>query len=57
MPLQVKVCDRQKTGGFFGPFAHFQTGLRKHVSEACVFPFLRVFEAVKIKMPHLQWLT
>ena len=57
MPLQVKVCDRQKTGGFFGPFAHFQTGFRKHVSEACVFPFLRVFEAVKIKMPHLQWLT
>ena len=53
----VQIGLRQKTGGFVRPFANLQTGCSKYVSEARVFPFLRVFEAVKIKMPDGQMPT
>ena len=51
-PLHVKVGRGQKTSSLLGPFADFQTGCGKHVSQTRVFPFLGVFETVKIKMPH-----
>lgn len=54
MPMHVQVCGWQKTSSLLRPFADFQTRCCKHVSETRVFPFLGIFETVKIEMPYLQ---
>ena len=45
------VWGRQLPGHFVWPLHQLQTGSRKDVAKARVFPFLRVIEAVKVKMP------
>ena len=51
------IGRRQLALDFVGPFHEFQARPRKNVPETGVFPFLRVVEAVKVKMPDGQWLS
>ena len=45
------VGRRQLSGHFVGPLHQLQTGSGKDVAKARVFPFLRVVETVKVKVP------
>ena len=54
---QAQVGSWQVPAGFVGPFNEFEAGAGKDVAKACLFPFIRVVEAVKIKVPDGQWLS
>lgn len=53
---QAQVGSRQVPAGFVGPFNEFEAGAGKDVAKACLLPFIRVVEAVKVKVPDGQWL-
>jgi epoxyqueuosine reductase len=55
--MDVQVGGRQKALGFVGPLTNLQATACKNVSETRVFPFTRIVEAVKVKMPDAQALT
>ena len=54
---QAQVCGRQMPAGFIGPFNELETRAGKDVAKAGLFPFIRVVEAVKVKVPDGQWLS
>ena len=53
---QAQVGSWQVPAGFVGPFNEFEAGAGKDVAKACLLPFIRVVEAVKVKVPDGQWL-
>ena len=51
---QAQVGSWQVPAGFVGPFNEFEAGAGKDVAKAGLFPFIRVVEAVKVKVPDGQ---
>ncbi len=47
----IQIGRRQQRFGLLRPFGQLQAGAGKDVPKARVFPFLRVVEAVKVKVP------
>ena len=54
---QAQVGSWQVPAGFVGPFNELEAGAGKDVAKAGLFPFIRVVEAVKVKVPDGQWLS
>ena len=52
--VQTQIRTRQQARGLFGPFGKLQTGRGEQVAETSVFPFLRIIEAVKVKVMNLD---
>jgi epoxyqueuosine reductase len=52
--MDVQVGRRQVVAGLFGPFDEFESGAGKNVAKTGFFPFVRVVEAEKIKVPDVQ---
>ena len=48
--VHLQIGNRQQPSGFFRPLSQFQAGAGKDVAETGVFPFLRVSEAVEVKV-------
>ena len=52
--LNDAVWRGNKAGGFVGPFGEFEARAGKDVAKTGVFPFARVAETVKVKVPDAQ---
>jgi len=52
--LHHQIGRRQLPGHFVGPLSQFQASAGEDVAKTGVFPFLRVVEAVKVKVPDRQ---
>ena len=51
----AQVRCGQHASSLAGPFDQFETVTGKDVAKTSVFPFLRIVESVKIKMPDRQF--
>ena len=52
--LNNEISDGDEACRLFRPFSQFETGAGKDVPKTGVFPFSRVTESVKVKMPDIE---